>query len=246
MPGTTSTPSITRGLTTVISNNLALLLILPTLLGGCEQFATLCLKSFTLLLYYSPTQVPIDGISILVKAPLFVLGVFINMKYQQARINIKANWGILVFLSAFILMLIALMCILFVRQDYKLLGKLTYLIIANIAVILMLKKDKGALQTFNKKASYVIAVSIVLAMFYNIITKPDYSEISNITKLTTTIKIKYPHVKLLYCNDKYLFFDRDTTQLSTVDRYEIVPTEKLFLESYNPEKTDAEGKDGNR
>ncbi|MBT2559844.1 hypothetical protein J7E50_18135 [Pedobacter sp. ISL-68] len=246
MPRSTPATSITRNLTTVLTKNLALLLILPTLLGGCEQFVTLCLKSFTLLLYYSPTQVPIDGISILVKVPIFLLGVFVNLKYHEARTNIKANWGTLVFLSIFILMLIALTVVLFVREDYKLLIKIAYLIIANIAVILLLKKDKTVLQTFSKKATYVIAVSIVLATFYNVLTKRDYSEVGNITNLTDKLKAKYPNAKLLYSNDKYLFYDRDTTQFSTIARYEIVSTEKLFLESYDLEKTETDGKDGNK
>jgi len=110
----------------------------------------------------------------------------------------------------------------------------------------LLKKEKSDLQSFNKKASYVIALSIIFSVFYNIIFKPNYSEIGNVNKLTAKIKTKYPGVKLLYCNDKYLFFDRDTTQVSKVDKYEIVSTEKLFLESYDPAETQTDGKDSNR
>ncbi|MBT2621920.1 hypothetical protein [Chryseobacterium sp. ISL-6] len=237
MSRTTSAESTTIRLTTFLRENLTLLLIVPTLLGGFEQFAILCFKSFTLLLYYSPTQVPVDGISILVKVPIFLVAVFTKVQFDEARNNIKAKWGTLVFFSTFIIMVIALICLLFVKEEYKLLGRVCYLTIANILVLWGLLKQKRFLQTFNKKASFVTALSIVFSMFFNIFTKPDYSEISNINKLTVKIRITYPKAKLLYCNDKYLFFERDSTQFSNIDRYEIVPLEHLFLEHYDPKTT---------
>jgi len=204
MPETIPAQPTTNILTTVLNKNLALLLIFPALLGGCEQFASLCFKSFTLLRYYSPTQVPIDGILVLIQAPLFLVFLFLKAGYDQAGTKIKTKWFILVIFSLFIMILIALIWLSLLREDYKQLGKIVYLITANLAVIMLLKKEKSDLQSFNKKASYVIALSIIFSVFYNIIFKPNYSEIGNVNKLTAKIKTKYPGVKLLYCNDKYL------------------------------------------
>jgi hypothetical protein len=72
-------------------------------------------------------------------------------------------------------------------------------------------------------------------MFYNIFTKPNYSEISNINRLSTQINKKYPNAVLIYCNDKYLFYDKYPFEIRTVDKYEIVSTDRLFLEHYDVE-----------
>lgn len=234
MSTTRAASSLTIKLTTFLRENLTLLLLFPTILGGFEQFAILCFSSFSLLSYYSHTRVPIDGISILIKVPLFLICFFIMVQYDAAKnnINIKAKWGILVFLSVLIMMIIAVIALLFVHKDYKQLGRLGYVVIANILILWRFQKDKRFLLTFNNKATFVIAGSILFSTFYNIFTTPDYSEISNINGLTSKIQLKYPRTKLLYCNDKYLFYDRDSSQINTVDKYEIVPIEQLFLEHY--------------
>jgi hypothetical protein len=227
--------STSNNIITFISKHLTLLILFPTFLGGCVQFIILALKSFTLLLYFSPTQVLTDGIALLVLVPLFLLGIFLSGRYHEVRGDIKKRRRILILLLVFMIILVFLMCLLFFKQDYKMLGKVAYLAGSNFINLWLFNKNRPYLQTFNKKASFVLAISIVLSMFFNVFTKPNYDEISGIRKLNIEVNKKYPGADLIYCNDKYLFYDKYPSDIKTVDKYEIVSTDHLFLEHYGVE-----------
>lgn len=64
-----------------ISENLSLLLIIPGILGGIRQIILLSLLSPSLLIYFSTTQVLLDGISILFQLSIVLFTIYFFYKY---------------------------------------------------------------------------------------------------------------------------------------------------------------------
>ncbi|QWT87304.1 hypothetical protein KBP46_05450 [Chryseobacterium sp. PCH239] len=191
-----------------LSENLSLIIIIPALLGGIRQFLLLSILSPSLLIYFSTSQVLLDGISILFQLSIMLFTVFYFNKfvdkYKSHPLKILFGIGSLL-----------IICYLFLRNYYNFSAisysdiflKTVFLILATMFCIYIIKLMSASALPM----AFGLLLTIVVVIFLT------YSKPLNVFNIThdnkiQSLKKQFPNIKLEYVNDTYLIYNLNSKE----------------------------------
>lgn len=197
---------LANSLLTFLKEYFTIMLFLPTLLGGLRQLYQLVSLSPSLIQFFSISQLLIDGILILIRIPLFLIGILSYNFYQAIKEDKKQRikfWGIMLF--AFIGFL-AYIYRINLQGNYYLLIK-DFIVLGTNVFFIFLYKFIG-----NVKANLKIFGLMISALLFSIIfdmsdKQYDYTTIENISLLNDKVNIRYPKAEFRYYNDRFIIFE---------------------------------------
>ncbi|UKB78322.1 hypothetical protein [Chryseobacterium sp. MEBOG07] len=201
-----------------------IIVFIPTLLGGGVQVYQLVSLSPSLIQFFSFSQLLIDGILILIRSPLYLIGILSYSFYlaikDDKRERIKF-WITLFFgLAAFSFSVRSI----YIEKSYYQIFKYLIFFGANILFIFIYKLIGNA--KISLKIMGLVISSILFSMLLNILDKQlDYSSIENVSLLTEKVKIRYPKAEFRCYNDRFVIFENTANK-----RYVIKEFGDLFKE----------------
>ncbi|WP_330744923.1 hypothetical protein [Chryseobacterium sp. CP-77] len=216
---------LANSILTFLKEYFAIIIFVPTLLGGLGQLYQLVSLSPSLIEYFSISQLLIDGILILIRSPLYLIGILSYGFYLAIKNDKRQHIKFWITLF-FAFMALALNIYRdFVDENYYKLFKSFMLLGINIFFI-FLYKNMGNAKTSLKIFGLVIT-AVLFSILLNILDRQfDYNSIENISLLTDKVKAQYPKAEFRYYNDKFVIFENTTNQ-----RYIIKEFGDLFKEN---------------
>ncbi|WP_431609351.1 hypothetical protein [Chryseobacterium sp. 'Rf worker isolate 10'] len=191
-----------------LSENLSLIIIIPALLGGIRQFLLLSILSPSLLIYFSTSQVLLDGISILFQLSIMLFTVFYFNKFVERykSHSLKILFGIGSLL---------IICYIFLKNYYNfsaisysdIVLKTFFLILATMFCIYIIK----LMSVSALPMAFGLFLTIVVVIFLT------YSKPLNVFNIThdnkiQSLKKQFPNIKLEYVNDTYLIYNLNSKE----------------------------------
>ncbi|MEH7889891.1 hypothetical protein [Elizabethkingia meningoseptica] len=203
-----------------IKDYLSLILFFGTALGWLKQFLVLVTLSTGFLKFFSLSQMAIDGTEVIVMSPFMLIGLFLYLAKKGEKYPVK---GLLILISFSLLVIIGLFL---GSKDYNGALEIGRLIAINFLVIYLYNDSvkKEYLKTKKQKIFYIIPIALFFSILTSLFPRID-SRIENIE----TVEKKYG-AKFLYCNDKYLFFERINDQNVPTRLYFVKEFKELFSE----------------
>lgn len=191
-----------------ISENLSLLLIIPGILGGIRQIILLSLLSPSLLIYFSTSQVLLDGISILFQLSIVLFTIyffnkFIN-KYRSHPIKILFGMSILILGFVFFM---KTQYNSFAISNFDILMKICFSVLATMFSIYIIKLSKPSALPM----AFFSIFGIFAIIFLTYSQPVNVFNISNDNQLQL-LKKKFPNIKLEYVNDTYLIYNLNSKE----------------------------------
>ncbi|WP_313101628.1 hypothetical protein [Epilithonimonas sp.] len=191
-----------------ISENLSLLLIIPAIPGGIRQLILISILSPSLLIYFSTTQVLLDGVSILFQLIIVLFTVyffnkFIN-KYRSHPIKILLGMSILIVGFIF-----------YMKQQYNSFAISNFDILMKICFSVLAIMFAQYIIKFLKPSALPMAFFSIFAVFAVIFLT--YSQPVNVLNISNdnqilVFKKKYPNIQLEYVNDIYLIYNLNSKE----------------------------------
>lgn len=212
-----------------ISNNLSLLLGIPTLIGGIKQFNDLTSLSPLLYKFFSFSQLIIDGFIILIELITFYFvfifyEIFVEFLTNPSGSQSKKAFKIFS-CTLFILLVLILSTFMILKFEYNLDKSNYYLKFFIYLGIIIIILNIINLSIALKKGEFIL---FLLALIWGFAFFPKANNsIENFTILTKKISKKYPKSKLAYFNDQYIFY-----QISK-DKYLVKKIDDLFEADVN-------------
>lgn len=213
---------------TFLKEYFTIILFLPTLLGGLRQLYQLVSLSPSLIQFFSISQLLIDGILILIRVPIFLIGVLLFGFYRAVKDNKRER---IKFLIAVIIGFIGFSAYCYrigVEENFYQLVKNFITLVINISFIFFYKFMGSAKNEI--KAIGLIISAIILSIMYDITDKQFDNTIENISLLKKEVQSKYPNAEFKYYNDKFVIFENSLNK-----SYIIKDFEDLFVD-YNEKK----------
>lgn len=223
-----------------IKENLSLLILLPSLLGGLRQFIILLYYSPTLIQYFSFSQIAIDGLETIIQGLYVLILTILVYKCVKNKIVMMA---ILLCIILFIVVRFSWYVIVEVKEDsffsYNLTTLKSYfykiLILTTLSFYIALsyalrKIDYMPYKRFVNISLFVtsIILSIVIILFI-VIYKPFQYNVQNVIDVTKKIrKEKSSSADLVYYNDSYLIFVLNPNENISKRKYLVEKFEILF------------------
>lgn len=207
-----------------ISNNLALIVAVPTVIGGIKQVHSLFKLSPILYKFFSFGQLIIDGFFVLIKLVIvyffFVFyEIIVEVLTNPSGSQRKKNFKIFSF-TLFIILYLILIVFMILRFGYDLDKSNYYVNILIYAAIILVALNLINLSIgFKKEGFFLFFLALLLGI--GIFPEPNNS-IENFTMLTKEVNKKYPKATLAYFNDQYIFYE------ISKDKYLVRKIDDLF------------------
>lgn len=189
----------------LIKDYSSLFLLIITILGGAKQFVVLFYYSPTLTQYFSVSQVLIDGIALIIKFCIFLLGIF----FYLSLFNYYGRLRHIIFFSL-------LQALLFIPLALSKISNLGFVIV-NLFIIIIMgmlftaiyinSKNEVQIDYESRYGGKIISISFfILCIAYIFFSEKKPNDIVNINVNTSEIRNKLPNAELIYFNDTYLIY----------------------------------------
>lgn len=208
---------------TFLKEYFTIILFLPTLLGGLRQLYQLVSLSPSLIQFFSISQLLIDGILILIRVPLFLIGILLFGFYKAIKDNKRERIKFWIAVISGFIGFSAYCYRIGVEENFYQLVKNFITLAINISFIFLYKFMGSAKNEI--KAIGLIISAIILSIMYDITDKQFDSTIENISLLKKEVQSKYPNAEFKYYNDKFVIFENPLNK-----RYIVKDFGDLFLE----------------
>ncbi|MDR6919400.1 hypothetical protein [Chryseobacterium sp. 2987] len=212
-----------------------LIIAIPYIIGGLRQLFRLLSISFDLIIFFSFTQLLIDGIITILK--MVVLLSYVQL--YKSFLDKKTNSGELKALKQYSIILGCLFAGVVGTVIYfkTVVGNLPYAPVFQFSVFLLLILLSINLVISLKDSPYKGAGYSMIFVFLVFIPMPVSStnHIDNIDTLSNSLKTEYKDAKIVYYNDQYLFYKINPKD--SADKILVVKIDKLFDDViYNGQK----------
>ncbi|WP_375191034.1 hypothetical protein [Chryseobacterium sp.] len=204
-----------------VSNNLSLLLGIPTLIGGIKQLYELTNLSPLLYKFFSFSQLIIDGFIILIQIVLLyffyiLYEVFVETLTNPSGSQRKRMFKLFSFVL-FIILFLVLISFIILKFKYNFEKTNYYIKVLSYLAIILFILNLINLNIALKKEGIVL---FYFALFFGFVIFPEpNNSIENFTILTKKINKNYSKAKLVYFNDQYIFYEisRDKYLVKKID-----------------------------
>ncbi|WET48152.1 hypothetical protein PYS58_16435 [Chryseobacterium indologenes] len=204
---------------TFLKEYFTIILFLPTLLGGLRQLYQLVSLSPSLIQFFSISQLLIDGILILIRMPLFLIGIllygFYNAIKDDKMQRIKFWISVTIIFIGF-----SAFCYRLCEQEnfYQLIKN--FITVGTNIFFIFLYRFMGSVKTSLKALGLIIS-ALLLSVTFDITDKQfDYKTIENISLLKEEVEIKYPNAEFKYYNDKFVIFQNPLNKRFIIKEFE--------------------------
>ncbi|MCT4327738.1 hypothetical protein [Chryseobacterium indologenes] len=217
---------LANSLMTFLKEYFTIILFIPTLLGGLRQLYQLVSISPSLIQFFSISQLLIDGILIIIRVPLFLIGILLYGFYRVIKEDKRERIKFWIAVISGFIGFSAYCYKIGVEENYYQLVKNFITFATNISFIFLYKFMGSAKNKI--KAFGLIISAIILSIMYDITDKQFDNTIENISLLKKEVQIKYPNAEFKYYNDKFVIFENPLNK-----RYIIKEFGDLFVEYTN-------------
>ncbi|WP_267406413.1 MULTISPECIES: hypothetical protein [unclassified Chryseobacterium] len=202
------------------NNNNAMLIAVPTIIGGIKQFLEISYISTDLIKFFSLSQLIIDGLIATIKLLFVYFILFVYKDIVQSRMNEEKSYTLrykwlkkyIIKLSVLFFLTNALVIYLYyINIDRYLLKILT---IPFILVTYCLWVTLVFLGKFRSKITKTVTF-IGIGFITIFVQIKDVNKIENFNDLSNSVRQKYPKAKIAFYNDQYIFFATNPSYANT-------------------------------
>ncbi|WBV53228.1 hypothetical protein [Chryseobacterium gambrini] len=207
---------------------LALIVIVPSIIGGINQILRLVFYDKSLLYFFSASQVLIDSIvSLYTISTSFIFAFFLLKILNNFSYNIRS-----IIFSIFILITLALLAFTKIYEEY-------YFIFSIISFGTLISAYFDLQKSNNKYKKEVLFTMIFLSIGLLFTWLHPSENIINFNELTKEIRKKNKNAEIVFVNDKYIIYSLDKHRsniFKNENRFMVIRQEEIFSNPENDEK----------